>query len=219
MGKLLRTIFGINTNQPSLDPTKFGDPLALKIEWTPATRGGANFRTHRFVQIEYSRVEFRASAGAKLFYLFFGGMGLLCSVGFSIQHRAVLLLSFSNIIPVLVGLLFVVVGGALFWTGTTPIVFDKGVGYFWKSRKSPQDVLEVSSLKKCARLDQIHAVQLISEWVQGSKTSYYSYEINLVLGDGRRMTVIDHGNLKWIREDAGKLSEFLGKPVWDAINR
>jgi len=219
MGKLLRTLFGIATNQPSLDPAKFGDPLALKIEWTPATRGGTNFRTHRFVQTDFSRVEFRASVMAKLFPLLFAVGGIVCGVGYSIQTGPALFSHLSDIVPVLVGILFIFVGSILFWTSTTPIVFDMGVGYFWKSRKSPQDVLEVSSLKKCARLDQIHAIQLVSEWVRGSKTSYYSYEINLVLEDTRRMTVIDHGNLKRIREDAGRLSEFLGKPVWDAINR
>ncbi len=219
MGKLLRTLFGITTNQPQLDPAKFSDPLALKIEWTPATRGGANFRTHRFVQVEFSRVEFRASVAAKLFSLVFALGGIVCGTGFAIQTGPAIFSRFSDLVPVLVGVLFTFVGCFLYWTSTTPIVFDKGVGYFWKSRKSPQDVLEISSLKKCARLDQIHAIQLIAEWVQGSKTSYYSYEINLVLEDGRRMTVIDHGNLVRIREDAQKLATFLGKPVWDGINR
>lgn len=104
----------------------------------------------------------------------------------------------------------------MFWFGTSPIVFDKSVGYFWKGRKSPQDVSDTSSIKKIARLEEIHALQLISEYISGSKSSYYSYELNLVLKDGRRIAVIDHGNLKSLREDAKRLSEFLGKPVWDA---
>jgi hypothetical protein len=37
----------------------------------------------------------------------------------------------------------------------------------------------------------------------------------LVLNDGSRINVIDHGNLKRIREDAAALAEFLGKPLWE----
>ncbi len=64
----------------------------------------------------------------------------------------------------------------------------------------------------------MHALQLISEYVSG-KSSYYSYELNLVLDDGSRINVVDHGNLAAIREDAGKLALFLAKPLWDATLR
>ena len=39
----------------------------------------------------------------------------------------------------------------------------------------------------------------------------------LVLKGGERINVVDHGNLKRIREDANTLPNFPGKPVWDAI--
>jgi hypothetical protein len=66
-------------------------------------------------------------------------------------------------------------------------------------------------------LEDIHAIQLLSEYVRRSKSSYYSYELNLVLNDGKRLIVVDHGNLTRLQEDAKKLLEFLGKPVWDEI--
>jgi hypothetical protein len=56
----------------------------------------------------------------------------------------------------------------------------------------------------------------LCEYVTGNKSSYYSYELNLVLDDGRRINVIDHGNLDRLRSDAQPLSRFLDKPVWDA---
>jgi hypothetical protein len=57
----------------------------------------------------------------------------------------------------------------------------------------------------------------LTEYVSGNKSSYYSYELNLVLDDGSRINVVDHGNLERLRSDAQTLSQFLGKPVWDAI--
>ncbi len=216
---ILRKIFGLAGTQPPLDPSRFGDPLALKIEWTPATRGGANFRTHRLVQTDFSRVEFRASAGAKIFYAIFGLVGIGFAAAFLFGFLSSGETDNEALLPVIIGILFGFAGALLLISGTTPIVFDKGVGYFWRGRKSPQEVSDIAAIKKCAPLDQIHAIQLVSEWVHSSKSSYYSYELNLVLEDARRITVIDHGNLRWIREDAKKLSEFLGKTVWDAIDR
>ena len=52
--------------------------------------------------------------------------------------------------------------------------------------------------------------------ISGSKSSYTSYELNLVLDDGSRINVVDHGNLDRLRGDATTLSRFLSKPVWDA---
>ena len=67
-----------------------------------------------------------------------------------------------------------------------------------------------------APLSSIHALQLLSEFVSGSKSSYHSYELNLVLNDGSRINVVDHGNLDRLRSDANTLSRFLDKPIWDA---
>jgi hypothetical protein len=218
MKPILRRLLGLASNQTPIDPARFGDPLALKTEWTPASRGGSNFRTHRLIQTEFTRVEFKASGWAKVFYTFFALAGIGFIVVFTLIRKPPSF-SIDFIMPMFVGAIFTLMGGAMLYAGTAPIVFDKGIGYFWKGRKGPQDVLEVSSLKKCARLEQIHAIQLVSEFVRTGKSSYYSYELNLVLEDARRITVIDHGNLLRLQEDAKKLSDFLGKPIWDAVER
>ena len=207
----------LGQSKTALDTAKFGDPLALTIEWSPNRSGGTNFRTHKLVEVDFSRVEFKAAIGAILFYALFFFIGLGMGIAFSIENKIIEEFSFESILPVLFSLIFLLAGGLMFWFGTTPIIFDKQVGYFWKGRKSPQDAPEPGSIKTVTLLEDIHALQLLSEYVRGNKSSYYSYEINLVLKDGKRITVIDHGNLKRIREDAQKLSQFLGKPVWDAI--
>ena len=214
---MLRKLSLIGGRIQPLDPAKFGDPLAVTIEWTPASRGGTNFRTHKLIEEESSRVEFKAAIGAKIFYAIFLLVGIGLATAMSLEPNTFKDISAESLVPFLMGLLFAMIGGLMFYFGTTPVVFDKQVGYFWKGRKSPQDVYDKSEIKKLAALGDIHAIQLVSEYVRGSKSSYYSYEINLVLNDGKRITVVDHGNLRRIRDDAGKLSQFLGKPVWDAI--
>ena len=38
---------------------------------------------------------------------------------------------------------------------------------------------------------------------------------NLVLADGSRVNVVDHGDLGQVRADAAMLAEFLSVPLWD----
>ncbi len=199
------------------DPSRFGDPVAQRTQWTPAKRGGASFRTHKLVSAGPNRVEFRAAFGAILFYLLFFLIGLGAFAGISIAWFSGSIGSFEPglLVPLLIGLIFTVLGAYMLHAGTTPLVFEKGRGIFWKGRKGPDDAMATRNIGKFVRLDSIHAVQLIAEYISG-KSSYYSYELNLVLEDGRRVTVIDHGNLDRIREDAGKLALFLGRPLWDA---
>ena len=104
----------------------------------------------------------------------------------------------------------------MYWVGTTPRVFDQTCGFFWRGRKGSEMMGAGGRSDSSAPLSSIHALQLLCEYVTGNKSSYYSYELNLVLDDGRRINVIDHGNLDRLRSDAQPLSRFLDKPVWDA---
>ncbi len=179
---------------------------------------GRNFKTHNLVNVDYSRIEFRSSVGAKLFYLVFLLVGLGVMIGISVSKISdgTFGLNAETLLMLAFGLVFASVGGGLLYYGSAPVVFDKKACYFWKGRKSPREVFNKSSIKHLAKLEDVHAIQLISEYVRGNKSSYHSYELNLVLKDASRINVIDHGNKKSIRENAETLS-FLNKPVWDAI--
>jgi hypothetical protein len=122
------------------------------------------------------------------------------------------------LIPLFLSLIFTALGAYLLYTGTSPIVFEKGRGVFWKGRKGPDEAIDSRDTRNFVRLDHVHAVQLIAEYISG-KSSYYSYELNLVLEDGKRIPVVDYGNLGKIREDARTLALFLGRPLWDATAR
>jgi hypothetical protein len=110
-----------------------------------------------------------------------------------------------------------ILGWDMFYSGTTPIVFDKLSGFFWKGRKIPNEMFSMNTLMEFTKLEEIHALQLVSEYFRGGKGSSYIYELNLVLEDGKRIIVVEHGDEEKLREDTNALSEFLGKPVWDAI--
>lgn len=195
------------------------DPVAQATAWTPARRGGASFCTHRLERIGADRAEFKITGGAKSFsFIFmFVGVALLIAAPFIITGP-----NFDSTVGKIIlpgiGLVFAVVGVLLFrWMGQ-PIVFDQAAGYFWVGRGRPGDRFSMSKLKSLTPLSEIYAIQLVTEICHSKDSTYRSHELNLVLHDGSRVTVVDHGSAERLRTDAESLGGFLGMPVWDATN-
>lgn len=199
------------------DPAVFNDPIALQTAWTPAAGGGANFATHKLHIVHPQRVEFRCSVGMKLMSGVFLGVGLVVFGVFS-QKLIVGDAPFDakQLMPLGLGLVFALAGGFLLRNALTPTVFDLNHGYFCKSRQKPEQTMDPSRIKNHARLSDVHALQLISERCSSKNGSYFSYELNLVLNDGTRINVVDHGNLGDLKRDARLIAELIQKPLWEA---
>ena len=210
---LVRKLQKLTVEAVPFDPSALGDEIALRTEWTPAKGGGANFQTHRLVEIDMHRTEFRATPGMVLFGALFTSIGLGAMAIMVVANRDDA--NFALFVPVLIGLVFTAIGAGILYFGLAPIVFDKRRGEYWKGRTAPYEAANRESLKHYAELEGIRALQIIKERCTSKNSSYYSYELNLVLEDGSRLNVIDHGNLERLREDARRLSAFLGKPLWD----
>ncbi len=176
--KFVKMVQGMKTVESKFDPAQFGDPVAMKTDWGPAKGGGTNFRTHKLVEVNQDRLEFKAAAGAKLFYLIFflAGIGLMIGFIFSGYSSEGFSFNTTLIMLPLIGLVFTLVGGCLMYFGTAPVVFDKRMGSFWKGRKAPSMVLRRTSLKHFTELDKIHALQIISEYCRStcSNRMYFS---------------------------------------------
>lgn len=218
LNKLKNLIKEAGRQIETFDASGFEDPLALQTDWSPLKGGGSNFRTHNLVSENYNRTAFKASLGAKLFSSVFilVGLGLPSSQIYLAFQNGRAFFDGDFLSMLLFGTVFSIVGAALFYSYAKPVVFDKTNGFFWKGWKAPDIASVENPGSHSTRISNIHALQIISEYVRGDKSSYYSYELNLVLKDGSRLNVIDHGDVYRIRENAGVLSQFLGKPVWDS---
>jgi hypothetical protein len=216
----LRAILKRAGTPVTFDASRFNDPVALQVEWSPKKGGGTNFRTHKLVLVDFNRMEFKTTFGAFLFYLVFLLTGAGISSGFAVysfmNETGTGMGNFEMFMPFLTGILFFALGIYLYYNGAKPVVFDKRYGYFWKCWKAPDEAFNPDAMEEYTKLSDIHAIQIISEFIRGDKSSYYSYELNLVLNDGARVNVVDHGNKEKLRADAQILADFLGKPVWDA---
>jgi hypothetical protein len=105
----------------------------------------------------------------------------------------------------------------MYYSFSKPVIFDKTKGMYWKGWKAPKRYLAEGDKESSSRIGDIYALQIIPELVRSDNKSYVSYELNLVLRDGSRMNVVDHGDLVKLREDAKLVSEFLGIAIWDTV--
>lgn len=212
MAQNLQNMF--NQAKP-FNPSVFNDPIAVQTDWTRACPGGTNFRTFKLVQVNPDRIKFRTTFGAVLFALIFllVGLGLIVLI---IWESYLSAFTTELMVGVGLGLVFAGVGGYLLYRQMLPIVFDKRIGLFWKKHKPNGTAIPDGETEDCVRLNFIHALQIVAEFISGKNANYYSYELNLVLKNGKRINVIDHNNKRKIETEAKVLSEFLEVPVWDA---
>jgi hypothetical protein len=191
------------------------DPIAQKTSWTPLQSGGASFRTHKLRQVAPHRMEFRAELGSKAFALAFGGFGLAFIAAILLSHPTLTV----AVIGISLSFVFVLLGAWIYYTSVQPIVFDNNLGWYWNGRQPPTGQPALRPGQKAVRLGEVHALQILAEEHESTQGSsgFTSVEMNLVLNDGERVGVVDHGDLYALRADAQTLSAFLGVPVWDDV--
>ena len=189
------------------------EKIRQSIKWKPRKQGGASFKTHKLVKLAEHRLEFKPTAGALAFYLFFTLVGIAIIVFFLYRLNDFKVEDNEEYILLGVGVLFFVMGLLMLLFGIRPIVFDWEQNYFWKGRKDPRQIYRPEMNKNMVRLDHIIAIQLIKELVRSKNSRYHSYELNLILKDYRRVNVVDFASERIIEEDARILAERLQVPV------
>lgn len=194
---------------------RFNDTLAARVDWTPLQRGGTSFASQRR-SVSASRFRWRPTAMVWALAAMFVLPALLVLVAL-LASGQVSGDPFSWILPV-IALLFIAFGVRVPSRHRLPVVFDRGVGWYWRGEPRSQSSADIGALSEAARLADLYALQLIGgQMNHGTHASWRTFELNLILQDGRRLPVITHGNLRRLREDAGALATWLALPLWDAL--
>jgi hypothetical protein len=222
---------------PARPPIEVDDPVAHRAQWCPIESGGANFITHRLREVSSDELAFRPVGwGLAIPWIFIisgsvaGIMLVVVNIGMFRDDR----FSFRDgltesliylVAPLLLIVLpptFCIAGTWLLRRTTRPRRFDRSTDWYWTSRtpiRLATTDRERLDLDQGVPFAQIHALQLLKQYVSamGSDSEpYYTYDLNLVLSDGRRLKVVGHGSERKLRHDAETLSEFLDVPLWDA---
>ena len=195
--------------QVTVNPAAYRDPVALLTQWHPIVQAAS--RPRRLVEVEAGRLELRAPTLRDLLVIAAFAAAPFAWMGYSGASAGQMLPDAA-----VVAVLALAAAAVVLWRGR-PAVFDRGEGAFWIGWRMPDD----PRTDRSCRLMEIHALQLVRrEWTQkreyGPQT-VRTYQLNLVLRDGRRITLATVKNLKRLREDARQLRLFLGCKVWDAV--
>lgn len=192
------------------------DPFAKEIPWTPLVRWWSSLRTNILIVMPNWNLEYKLATWIKIFSWIFILVGLVYLVTF--PTVTILSGNWENvmIIPFLLfpGI-FWGMGYYTYQRYNKPITFDNSIGYFYKWKPSFNYWMIDINDKNLVPFNDIYAIQLLTEHVMGNKSSYYSYELNLVLKDKTRINVVDFWNIGIIRKDAKTIWDFLWVPVWD----
>ena len=188
--------------------------IKKSVSIKPLNSGGSNFKTNVLVEKQKGVLQYIPSTGLLAFLSIFLMVGIsflvfgVYKVFFSNEYH----FDFGHVIFAIVSFVFLSVSTAMAYQNYKPNVFNKLTGRYTKGfvkNKIKKKSIDIS-------LSKIIALQLIGEIVPTDKGSYNSFELNIVLDDGERFNVVDHGNLKTLIADAEWLSEFLNKPIWHA---
>ncbi len=197
------------------DPASLKDHVADSCAWTPMKRGGISIRTHSLVQVNQDQLAFVLSLTASLLFLLLAVLGF-SALAYVLLGPNKLKLDPGTVNDLVLGAVFFIAGLWLYYKYARPIVLDKKKNLFWSSWSTPANDKVKLDPACMARLDEVHAVQILAERCGEDGQEFYSYEINLVLEDGRRVHIIDHGNIDKIEANAKTIGAFLQRPVWNA---
>lgn len=139
-------------------------------------------------------MEFRSPLGAIIFLSVFTVMGTAVSgvVSYEIINSEKPGTPYGEIVTMCLGALFVFLGFFGLFYENSPIIFDKTEGMSWKARKSPR-ILRGKNPFPDIPLNTIHALQLISCFVEGGSDSdsYFNYQLILVLKNAQRVFLLN----------------------------
>jgi hypothetical protein len=199
----MKSLFGTVQERPFDPAARFGDPLAATVEWTAASSGGASFRDRQYCQVTQDLVHFRRTYEIYLLGLF-GISFMLVFVFVGIVTDSLVFSGFG-----IAGVIFFICASGY---ESHEISFNRRAALFSRGRRRLFFLVEPGAE---VRLTDIHALQLIAKrsGFYGSDT-WPTYELNLVLGDGSRENVVDHGDETALTADAQRLAQFLGVPLW-----
>ncbi|RZS93619.1 hypothetical protein EV197_2199 [Aquimarina brevivitae] len=198
------------------DSAQFDDPsfdtVAQQTSWNPLHPGGSNFVSHKLKKIDSNRIKVKKTGTMNIIgwtFLLIGFNYIFFEFLFAYQTDLLFMQGWLKNIQ-----LFFKSGGIFFIIGLFFVlrwgqnsVFDKNMQQF---KKGGQQI----------SFSNIYAIQLLTEFVQGNSqggSSYYSYELNLVLNNGERINVMDHGSPTHIEQDAIVLADFLKIPIWSRM--
>lgn len=183
------------------------DDILKSISWKPIKKGGYYYKNRELIKKDKDCYMYKSTRKAYIAPL----MAIIIMV--IILSMFAIFFNLSIIFPILIGSICYYI---TIKNNKKVIAFDKNIMYFYKDSIDIIDDNRYVDIK-FTQFNNIHALQILEEYVINGEKRYFSYELNLVLKNGERINVIDHSNLIKIREEAQQLKKFLTVPVLENV--
>jgi len=191
--------------------------IRQRIQWHPVNYGGGESRSSTFKFVNDHRFEFRPQWIFVVIILSAGGLG----AAYILRNLYDMMSNgeYDNpgwrFIPGAIGL---VIAYFLYKRLGRTAIFDLEQGYYWKGNRKYVNALEKNyEPTDLTLLADIMALQILSEKVEtekdGSRYTFTSYELNLVLHSGERINVVDNGGFYNMKHGAEVISKALNIPL------
>lgn len=208
----LKSFLGGPDVQPlSAEPLQLPGGGVIQVSKAPTASSSASFRTMALKFPSPDVAVFQPTIGCRLFFAFFAAGGvaaLVIFIGLD-SDRSVGSVLFAGFI----GSAFAIVGlaGLSGRLGAKRIVFDRARGVLLGPKRRA-----ATFATEGVPLADVAAVQVCSKLDSANGREVY-FELNLVLREpaGERLNLACHADEKNLRADAGKLAEFLDRPLLD----
>jgi hypothetical protein len=193
-----------------VDASRFNDSVALTTSWKALNTGSSNFDSRKLVvSADRSRITYRTTAGAKIFSGLFIATGVFFLFVWHRQYGRWFPGSFAEALAPLACVFFIAMGSFILYDVSVPIKFNRRNSTLVKGR---------GKRRKTIYFSEIHALQLIQVRVSGSDgPAYRNHQLNIIFKDGTRMNIVTYYRPDRAREDANVISQYIGRPLWDAV--
>ena len=218
------------------------DPVKKTVSWQPLRRGGTSWRTHKIKQhAEILKViPTKSEQLIGWIILLLALVALIGLTPYLFSHHKTTLAIFTLISAPLFGLM-----GYAMARSVKTLTFDLFQGIYFQGKQQDPIESSLNQPKKKpffrmteygddtdirqqahGRLRDIVALQVIEETIRNRShgtdgvgdrnRQFTSYELNLILHDGKRLNIMDHGNRTQFEQDSERISQFLQLPIWRA---
>ena len=178
------------------------DPVAEITYWQPMTKGASNFRMQEIKQTKEALI-IQPSFEVKLFCAAFISVGVTpIAIRYSLNWQHLDFILDPIISPTSI---FIIIGFLIGWVlMKRRVVISKVKQTIYTSgQKVP--------------LHMVYALQVITNIAGGRGHGVYrNSELNLVLKDGNRINLLNHGDEAYFKHQELQLSNLLSVPVWQA---
>ncbi len=186
----------------------FNHPDADNTAWSELIPKSYFFSVQRLMKERAGKIIFRLTSNSKLLILIkllglFFFVFMMLTVGFGEKNKNLL----GEIAALIIASYFIDYVFKAYWLKRQDRIFDDATKTFYIHNQSSEKSRAVTVDYK-----EMHALQII----HNSTRKSWSYELNLVLHNGNRVNVTEHGKIHELRQDALYLSTALCLPIWDA---